>query len=843
MEEILAVTPFSIRLNRPLLSALVLVLFTLLAPASARAQVVIAPTSPVIGSANPVSAEPWVSRPATTPCKVSLFTGVEFGGNAQAYTFTPPTSCPGPWAKVVFSADITATGGPNYDRSAQVWLNNITLYRGTTAEPGSKVSPSWHVERDVTDLSSIFYAAGTGEANIQNYTDSTYTGVIWGNAELDFYPVSDAYPAPTVPDVVLPIYKSDANSWYTPASPLSETFSSLPTNIKEAYVDIWEQGQGNDEFWYFSTPNATLANYVGNNSTALREIDVTVDGTPAGVAPSHPYLFTGGIDPYLWRPIPGAQTLNLKPYRVNLTPFAGVLSNGNAHTIALINTDDVQAALVNGNLLLYLDANSKTVTGSVLTNTLTTTPAPNVTSSGSLDNSGDGTMESTETLQRNFTISGVVNTSAGAVTTTIDETVNFVNDIQLINSNSVSNEAQIDNLTFSTDSTVTTSSASGTTAVEFNITMPLHVNYSQVLNADGTYAVTTTVDMHDGYKQSGPNDYGSSSEEEVTATDTLNYDASGNYTGHSNANTQGTYASFDTDGNSYSKTLTAAGNVLTATSGTSNSRRVDLTLGSNSTTVAQGSSVTFTATLTPVANTQVPSGYVTFYANGSSLGAVTPTAGVAMLATSALPSGSNAITAEYSGDSNFNSTVSPAALAVTVTALAPSFTLGTLSPASLTLKAGSTGIITLPITANATFSGTVTFVCSGVPSETSCTVNPSSTTLAAGQSANVSVVVATTAPNNSTEAANHAPSLGKIAGSISFAGFCLIFLPKRRRRIFVVLAFLVAGFFAATSLSGCSSSTHYTYAGSTPGTYTLQVTATSGSVSQVSLFSLVISKN
>jgi hypothetical protein len=139
---------------------------------------VIAPTSPVIGSSNPVSAEPLVSRPDTTPCVVSLFSEVEFGGNSVPYAFTPPASCPGPWAKVVFSADITATGGPNYDRSAQVWLNNVTVYRGTTAEPGSKTSPSWHVERDVTDLSAIFYAAGAGEANIQNYTDSTYTGVI-----------------------------------------------------------------------------------------------------------------------------------------------------------------------------------------------------------------------------------------------------------------------------------------------------------------------------------------------------------------------------------------------------------------------------------------------------------------------------------------------------------------------------------------------------------------------------------------------------------------------------------------------------------------------------------------
>ena len=29
-------------------------------------------------------------------------------------------------------------------------------------------------------------------------------------------------------------------------------------------------------------------------------------------------IYTGGIDPYLWIPIPGVRTLNFKPHRVDL---------------------------------------------------------------------------------------------------------------------------------------------------------------------------------------------------------------------------------------------------------------------------------------------------------------------------------------------------------------------------------------------------------------------------------------------------------------------------------------------------------------------------------------------
>ena len=46
-------------------------------------------------------------------------------------------------------------------------------------------------------------------------------------------------------------------------------------------------------------------------------------------------LPTGGIDPLLWRPIPGVQTLNFLPYRVDLTPFAGALSNGQPHQVGV----------------------------------------------------------------------------------------------------------------------------------------------------------------------------------------------------------------------------------------------------------------------------------------------------------------------------------------------------------------------------------------------------------------------------------------------------------------------------------------------------------------------------
>ena len=108
---------------------------------------------PQIGSSNPITAEPPVARPHTHPCVVQLFNNLAFADfTPKVFNYTPPSACPGPWAKVVFTADFTVTAGRQFDRTAAFYLGHASIYYGTTAEPRKTLSPSWHVERDVTDL-------------------------------------------------------------------------------------------------------------------------------------------------------------------------------------------------------------------------------------------------------------------------------------------------------------------------------------------------------------------------------------------------------------------------------------------------------------------------------------------------------------------------------------------------------------------------------------------------------------------------------------------------------------------------------------------------------------------
>ena len=538
----------------------------------AHAQVVLVPPTPQIGSSNPITAEPSVPRPHTTPCIVPLFQNLAFADfNLKSFSYTPPSACPGPWAKVVFTADFTVTEGRQFDRTAAFYLGHASIYYGTTAEPRAALSPSWHVERDVTDLSAIFNSPETGEANIGNFVGVsggvTYNGIIYANAALEFYPASHEDGAPRVPDVVVPVNGTggDAGTLNTTPDRITQTLN-LPTNVERVVLDVIAQSQSNDEFWYFCVPNDQTSNLESCGNTAFRETEVYIDGQAAGVAPVYPWIYTGGIDPYLWEPIPGVQTLDFKPYRVDLTPFAGLLSDGNSHTVSVgvFNADSY--FLATANLLAYTDHNKQKITGGLISNTLGAAPTPVVTENITAGSGGTFTGSVAVASNRKFAIRGYVNTSHGRVETTVEQSVAFLSNQQF----NVGPTTDIQNAqqTSTLDSTTTTKDAFFVNTTEQHFSYPLTIDFSFLVNSDGTETQATTVAQKDLVSESkslnGLRYYDSNLSNEVNATDTLDINSSGSLTGNTGSKTSQTYTANDSSGNCYSRTITAVTQVLTS---------------------------------------------------------------------------------------------------------------------------------------------------------------------------------------------------------------------------------------------------------------------------------------
>src|SRR5580658_10002986 len=291
-----------------------------------------------VGSSLVATADPAIQRPNTGHCEVTLLTDQAFADfNNKDFNFTPPSSCPGPWSKVIFTADFSIQPGVQFDRTGQIFFGGVNIYFGTTAEPLQSLTDTWHVESDLTDYSSLFKTAQTGYAILGNIVGADgLNSIIFGTFNLEFYQADFANPAPRTADAVLPVQDNGNSSFQiTSSNPVVVQSFTVPTNVEAAYLDIVAQSQNAEEQWFFCVPNSIAGTLSDCGNSAFREVEISVDGKPAGAAPVYPWIYTGGLDPGLWIPIPAVQTLNFIPYRLDLSPFAGTLNDGRPHTVGV----------------------------------------------------------------------------------------------------------------------------------------------------------------------------------------------------------------------------------------------------------------------------------------------------------------------------------------------------------------------------------------------------------------------------------------------------------------------------------------------------------------------------
>ena len=518
------------------------------------------------GSQDTATADPPVARPRTQPIKVNLFQNLAFTDfTPKTYRYSPPPGKARRWAKVVLVADFSVTPGRQFDRTAQIFLGRTNVYFGTTMEPSRGVGPTWHVERDVTDDSALLRTPQPGTVILGNIVNTTYTGVIRGSASLLFYPTDQATPPAETPDMVLPLPgKGDgAASLSGPDGTLTETFT-FPTNVIRASLDLITESQGQDEFWYLGVPSNLSEKLQTFGGTAFREAEITVDGKPAGVAPVYPWIYTGGIDPSLWRPIPDVQTLNFVPYRVDLTPFAGVFSDGHPHRIGVHVFNGGSSFAVAGALYLYRDPVLKVVHGAVTADTLAAAPTPGITQK-IVTEGGETSGPVSVSSARHFTLSGYVQTSQGRVDTRIVQDVHFVSAQQF----DLSPTREVQNLRQTTTLSATTTTRSGTQAVVRRraLVYPLLFISARLVRPDKSASRATTVrqayQVTEQVTRNGVPVFSSALSNTVAPTDILLFNAAGALTGHQVQKSAQTYSYSDSRGHHYRRTVNSDKGVVT----------------------------------------------------------------------------------------------------------------------------------------------------------------------------------------------------------------------------------------------------------------------------------------
>jgi hypothetical protein len=166
-------------------------------------------------------------------------------------------------------------------------------------------------------------------------------------------------------------------------------------------------------------------------------------------------------------------------------------------------------------------------------------------------------------------------------------------------------------------------------------------------------------------------------------------------------------------------------------------------------------------------------------------------------------------------------------------------TTGSGGSYSAVATAGARAVYNLAVTGIGSFSGSVTFSCSGLPTAAACSVNPNPLSVSGSSAAPFSAAITTTARTTAgIPKSLHQFPCGGVgpAAVLCLGGLAMIVCMSRRRRISI--AFLML---CAIGLAGCCGGKKTTSTQGTPtGTYSVVLTATSGSINHNANLTLIV---
>jgi Peptide N-acetyl-beta-D-glucosaminyl asparaginase amidase A len=275
---------------------------------------------PVAKYVNP-QIEPDPAVPATAP--VSL--------NVSAYGTVPLPY--GDWETVVMNYT-GYTGGTAYDYFQTVTIDGAMVYVGVNPEAGhwtELVNMSEYLaffdRQPSMTISGPHLGVGT---NFEGVQDNWLT--------FEFYPIPTGAAGPSYANVVEPLFQFNGD----PAT----ASISVPSDASAVVLQMIAIGS---EFWYSLNPDFTA-------------VTVAVGSHNVSTYLQYPWINSGGIDLFSWRPIYPVNMLNHQWENFNLTGALGLLEKSSTLS-ANPATGSLDASVI-ANLLIYTNPN---VTGATTT--------------------------------------------------------------------------------------------------------------------------------------------------------------------------------------------------------------------------------------------------------------------------------------------------------------------------------------------------------------------------------------------------------------------------------------------------------------------------------------------
>jgi len=304
--------------------------------------------------------------PSVKPIVIPVFVNAVFPyelNNAYATVPQSNTVCipQGTYSLIVLNVTITETGGPQYDRAFYIFANGVPVFWGSTQEILN--STAWS---DLTIFENMLSGSCvTFKALLPNWIVPSIgvTGYYIVNVTLYLYPG----PEPSgLPNYFIPIAPNSYGVSLIGLNPFHDqvTFvTNIPSGTYRAVLLMYMEGGELDEFWYANEP-------------ATRELLVYYNNYLTAVFNPFETIYTGGIDPFMWKPMPSINTLSFhNPYMADITPLLATGINNVNITLTMTNLYEAYELTgspyftwtVSGVLMLWVNESNPMISGKLIT--------------------------------------------------------------------------------------------------------------------------------------------------------------------------------------------------------------------------------------------------------------------------------------------------------------------------------------------------------------------------------------------------------------------------------------------------------------------------------------------